>query len=137
MTLADADGIFPTPINTWQFNFKFDLKNEKYNKVSIDLLKRAGIDFDRLAKDGIPHKIFRDSVLANGSLFQPECHWIGFHTDHDFAYLLALLTGQEIPDTVSVFFDSLSTYVNTFHDLKVISERCPDLHRGSLNKLAE
>jgi len=101
------------------------------------LLTRAGIDFERLAHEGISHKIFRESVLANGGLFHPSCHWIGFHTDHDFAYLLALLSGEDLPTDVPDFFYSLGTYVSTFHDLKVISERCADLQRGSLNKLAE
>jgi CCR4-NOT transcription complex subunit 7/8 len=69
LTLANSDGIFPSPTNTWQFNFLFNKKTDKYNKVSIDLLTKAGIDFDKLSKQGIPHNLFRDTVLNNGGLF--------------------------------------------------------------------
>lgn len=48
ITLSSPEGEFPKPIGTWQFNFKFDLTSEKWNKSSIDLLKNSGIDFDKL-----------------------------------------------------------------------------------------
>jgi CCR4-NOT transcription complex subunit 7/8 len=53
ITLADADGVFPQPVCTWQFNFRFDKKTDQYNKKSIDLLTEAGINFDRLVESGI------------------------------------------------------------------------------------
>ena len=50
-------------MNTWQFNFKFDKKSDKFNQVSLDLLIEAGINFEKLAVDGIDHNIFREKVL--------------------------------------------------------------------------
>jgi len=45
ITLANADGEYPVGQCTWQFNFKFNLNQEKYKKCSIDLLQKSGIDF--------------------------------------------------------------------------------------------
>ncbi|KAF7558701.1 hypothetical protein G7046_g5455 [Stylonectria norvegica] len=45
----------PLPCS-WQFNFKFSLKDDMYNEKSIESLQQAGIDFNLLERDGIdPH----------------------------------------------------------------------------------
>ena len=103
----------------------------------MDMLIDAGINFERLALEGIDHSIFSRQVL-NHSLFQPECTWIGFHTDHDMSYLLNLLTGKPLPESgLQEFTDELSRFISTFYDLKVISDHCAEFQRGSLNRLAE
>ena len=48
LSLSDAEGNMPTPINTWQFNLEFNLKKDKFSLDSITILKEAGIDFDKL-----------------------------------------------------------------------------------------
>ena len=48
ITLSDADGNKPEPIDTWQFNLEFSLSKNKFSPDSISMLKEAGIDFDEL-----------------------------------------------------------------------------------------
>ena len=55
ITFADATGNLVPDCPTWQFNFQCDLEQDMFAQDSIDLLKRSGIDFDRLARDGIDH----------------------------------------------------------------------------------
>ena len=52
ITLSDKSGEYPKnyPYYTWQFNFKFDLEEDKYSEKSINLLKNSGIDFENLKK---------------------------------------------------------------------------------------
>jgi CCR4-NOT transcription complex subunit 7/8 len=44
-TFMDEQGNMPPGPNTWQFNFKFSLKQNLYSLDSIGLLQAAGIDF--------------------------------------------------------------------------------------------
>lgn len=53
MTIADEQGNVPYPVCTWQFNFKFDLSKDKIVNQSLDLLKKAGVQFERLISEGI------------------------------------------------------------------------------------
>ena len=50
ITLSDEKGNMPQPVNTWQFNLKFDLTKETHHADSINMLKEAGIKFDFLAE---------------------------------------------------------------------------------------
>lgn len=94
LTLSDEHGNYPTPHCTWQFNFKFDISKEKFNKSSIALLVSSGIDFVRLATSGIDHSLFAEYFMISGLISNPDTVWYGFHTDHDFAYLLKLISGE-------------------------------------------
>ena len=60
ITLTNKNGEYPKdfPYHTWQFNFKFDLENDKFSEESINLLKKSGIDFENLKKNGIEQKCF-------------------------------------------------------------------------------
>ena len=50
ITLSDHKGSIK---GTWQFNFNFNLKIDKSEPEAINILKRAGIDFERLSDEGI------------------------------------------------------------------------------------
>ncbi|KAJ0113784.1 hypothetical protein Patl1_02639 [Pistacia atlantica] len=56
ITLSNQEGIVG---GTWEFNFSdFDLEKDSYAKPSIRLVKKHGLDFDKIKKDGIPMNIF-------------------------------------------------------------------------------
>jgi CCR4-NOT transcription complex subunit 7/8 len=74
-------------------NFVFN-REEKFNNSSINLLKNSGIDFDKLEKFGIDHQTFGEHFITSGIVLNKEIVWYGFHTDHDFAYLLKIITGH-------------------------------------------
>lgn len=49
--------------------------------------------------------------------------WYGFHTDHDFAYLLKLVKGTDIPQSgEDDFLQELSLFFPRLLDIKVILE---------------
>ena len=122
---------------TWQFNFKFDTKTETFNPRSIDLLTRSGINFDRLAKEGVSHKTFAEYFMISGLIANEDMTWAGFHTDHDFAYLLRIISGENIPGNPQYFLTTLKYYFPTVVDLKVIVEQTLDNDlRGGLSRLA-
>ncbi|VAI18035.1 unnamed protein product [Triticum turgidum subsp. durum] len=73
------------------------------------------------------------------------CRPLGtFKSNADFNYatlkanvdLLKLLTGSNLPDTSSGFFDLIRIYFPVIYDIKHLMRFCNSLH-GGLNKLAE
>lgn len=92
LTIADAEGNSPYPICTWQFNFKFDIDKEKIVNQSADLLKKAGVQFERLKSDGIDYMDFAEYFEASGFVYNRDVLWVVFHGSSDFAYLLRLVS---------------------------------------------
>jgi outer membrane protein OmpA-like peptidoglycan-associated protein len=87
ITLTNKDGEYPKniPYHTWQFNFKFNVEKDKYSEESLNLLKRTGIDFDKLKKNGIEHKKFGKFLQKTGLVLNPNVKWIirvDGHTDN-------------------------------------------------------
>ena len=119
-----------------KFNSLF-FRKEVWNKSSISLLMNSGINFEKLAESGIDHTQFAEHFITSGLIMNKDVHWYGFHTDHDFAYLLRILTGQPIPSTESQFLSDLSLIFPNFYDIKVIADQSLGLFRGSLASLSE
>lgn len=46
-----------------------------------------------MAENGIEHKTFAEHFTTSGLIMNKDTHWYGFHTDHDFAYLLRIFSG--------------------------------------------
>ena len=44
---------------------KFDLENEPYSQKSIDILKYAGINFEKLKTNGCDSKIFAKLIIKS------------------------------------------------------------------------
>lgn len=91
LTIADEEGNVPYPICTWQFNFKFDIGKEKIVNQSADLLKKAGVQFDRLKSEGIDFLDFAEYLESSGFVYNSLVKWVVFHGSSDFAYLLRLV----------------------------------------------
>ena len=66
-----------------------------------------------------------------------DLHWYGFHTDHDFAYLLRSLSGVPLPKDETQFLKDLTYYFPNFYDVKVIADAALGMFRGSLASLSE
>jgi hypothetical protein len=60
---------------------------------AYELLKTAGIDFNRLAVDGIERAHFGKALLASNLINNTDLTWIAFNGMYDFAYLLSILIG--------------------------------------------
>ncbi len=66
-----------------------------------------------------------------------DIHWYGFHTDHDFAYLLKMFSAQPIASTEAQFVQDLSLIFPNFYDLKTIADMSFGLFRSGLATLSE
>lgn len=95
---------------------------EKWNEESINLLKKSGINFDLLAARGIEYNTFAEYFISSGLVMNKDMHWYGFHTDHDFAYLMRILSGNPLPSSVSQFLSDLRILFPNFYDIKHIAE---------------
>ncbi|XP_047073270.1 probable CCR4-associated factor 1 homolog 7 [Lolium rigidum] len=142
LTLADSTGALPR-LGTdnrpcaWQFNFRgFDPRSDPANADSIDLLRSSGIDFDRFAADGADAGRFAELLMSSGVLLNADLHWVTFHSGYDFGYLVKLLTGRNLPDTIPGFFDLVRVYFPVLYDIKHLMRYCNSLH-GGLSKLGE
>ena len=126
ITLTNDKGEYPnnSPYHTWQFNLEFDKDTELYKDESMDMLKKCGINFDKLKKKGIKHNIFAQ-------------HWVSFHGSYDFGYLLKLLINSDLPQTEDEFVNKLNLYFINFYDIRVMVKDNDNLFKKSLKRLAE
>jgi CCR4-NOT transcription complex subunit 7/8 len=137
ITLGDRTGRLCAPCSTWQFNFKFSVTEDLHASDSIALLRQAGIDFDRFARDGIEVIDFAHLFLASGLVMNDEVVWISYHGGYDFAYLLKMLSGLPNPPTSEEFFTSLKVYFPRFYDIKYLVSQVEPRVTGGLSELAE
>ncbi|KAF2087596.1 ribonuclease H-like protein, partial [Saccharata proteae CBS 121410] len=99
---------------TWTFNFQFSLDDDMYNEDSIQVLKKAGCDFEKHAEMGIDPHDFGSLLMTSGLALSDDVNWISFHSGYDFAYLVKILWAQQLPNDeeeyrrlVSIFFPRL------------------------------
>lgn len=141
LTFSDDEGNLPTcgtdKYCVWQFNFcEFNLDEDIFADDSIELLRQSGIDFKKNNEKGIDARWFSELLMSSGIVLNDNVHWVTFHSDYDFGYLLKLLTGQNLPDTQKEFLNLIRMYCPTLYDVKHLTRFCNNLH-GGLNKVAE
>ena len=134
ITLCNSKGESPA-ISTWQFNFHFDIKKDKFSNESLNLLLKSGINFDYLRDKGIHHNLFGEYFIISGLLLNPNIHWISYHGSTDFAYLLKYALNSPLPKTETEFTSMVSLYFPSHYDIKVLIQGKDSL-KGGLNKLA-
>ena len=138
ITLTNSKGEFPknNKYHTWQFNFEFDKNTDRITQSSLNLLEQCGIDFNKLKKKGIKHKLFAEYFMISGLVLNPDIRWISFHGCYDFGYLLKLLINGNLPETEKEFMNLLDIYFINYYDIKTMVKRKDNL-QGGLNKLAQ
>jgi CCR4-NOT transcription complex subunit 7/8 len=137
MCFCDQHGNHPPGVNTWQFNFQFDVNSDMYAQDSLEMLEKAGLDFDRHRTDGIDVNTFAELMISSGLVLNPDYSWIAFHSGYDFGYILKVLTNSTLPDTESEFLHQITTWFGNIYDVKYLIKNCPSLnHRTGLNQLA-
>ena len=136
ITLSNEKGEFPQNICTWQFNLKFDCDKDDHSNESISLLFNSGIDFNLMKTKGISHSLFAEYFMVSGLVLNEEITWISFNGFSDFAYLLKILLGDNLPEEENSFIDVINLYFPNLYDIKyLINEN--ELYKGGLNKLAK
>ncbi|OAA54109.1 ccr4-not core complex subunit [Niveomyces insectorum RCEF 264] len=103
---------------SWQFNFKFSLKDDMYNQTSIDSLVQAGIDFSIMDRDGIDPVDFAALLIPSGLVCFENVHWISFHGGYDFGYLTKLLHCKPLPSDEIEFDQIMKLYFPSTYDVK-------------------
>lgn len=142
LTLSNEAGELP-PFGTggrgciWQFNFRgFDQRTDPYSANSVDMLRLSGIDFDRFAAEGVDSTRFAELMMSSGVVLNDNIQWVTFHSGHDFGYVLRLLTGREMPNTLDEFLKLTKIFFPVLYDIKQLMKYCDGLY-GGLNKLGE
>ena len=146
ITFCTEDGKVAPDCPTWQFNFRFDPswghmsavrgRVDMNNAESMELLKLAGIDFSAHAKNGIEPTRFGELFTMSGLVLCPSITWIAFHGIYDFAYLLRILIGGDLPEKQADFLSVLHVFFPHVYDVKALLCKCPELS-GGLNHVAE
>lgn len=96
ITLADEKGKTPKPVSTWQFNMKFDQTKDPQNTDSIQMLKNAGLDFEKHAKNGIDQYTFARFLKSFKIVENKKLTWVAFNSSFDFGYMIKILSEDSI-----------------------------------------
>lgn len=135
ITFTDDRGNFIEGCPCFQFNFKFNLKEDMYAPDSIDLLMRSGIDFEALSTRGIDVEHFGELLISSGLVLTDDVHWVSFSGGYDFGYLLKVLSCVPLPSDEREFFKLFRLYFPNVYDTKQMMTQFE--FKGGLNKLAE
>ena len=132
VTFYNGQGEKPPYAHTFQFNFKWDEKKENKNAKSIEMLKRSGVRFDKLAKDGIDEQDFVDAFEELGLLRNSEIVWLLFHGSYDLGYLVKMFSKDDL--RARFLFDLMLKHLFPFVlDLKVLASEVGKF--GGLDRL--
>ena len=133
ITLSNSKGENPRPYHTWQFNFEFDYLKDKYSEPSLKLLMSSGINFNKLKENGINHKKFFQILKNSGLVLNPKIHWVSFHGNYDFAYLLYNLLGSSLPKSEEDFTQLLRAFLLNYYNITIIVKEIYNI-KINLNK---
>ena len=136
ITLFDDEGNTPSGACCWQFNFKYDMEKDKYNKDSIKILKQAGINFEKHKSNGIDQLLFGEYFLTSGLVLSSENKWICFQGNQDFGYMYRVLANTHIPDSEDGFLSDTKVYFPNLYDIKYMKHEYEEL-RGGLQRAGD
>jgi len=135
MAFSDSGGQCPPDVPVWQFNFSFDVQKDLHATESIELLQHAGLDFRKHHQMGIDPRRFGELLMQSGMVLSDQFHWICFHGCYDFAYLIKVLTGAELPNSLAELLELLDLFFPQRGDVKLLAK--PLGNFGSLLSIAE
>ncbi|KAJ4790310.1 CCR4-NOT transcription complex subunit 7 [Rhynchospora pubera] len=102
LTLSTTDGEDRSCI-VWEFNFQFDPLQDAHSSSSIKLLKLQGHNLWMNYFHGVDPRRFAALMWSSGVLCNQSKTWIGFHMSYDIGYLMKVLTGTNLPDSMETF----------------------------------
>jgi CCR4-NOT transcription complex subunit 7/8 len=118
---------------TWTFNFKFSLDDDMYAAESIELLKKAGHDFNKNAAYGIDFQEFGSLLITSGLTFSEDVNWISFHSGYDFGYLMKVMWCKMLPSDEDSYRRLISKFFPNIYDVKFIVKHVQRLRdRGTV-----
>ncbi|XP_068963586.1 CCR4-NOT transcription complex subunit 7-like [Petaurus breviceps papuanus] len=135
LTFMNEQGECPPGTSTWQFNFKFNLKEDMYAQDSIELLTMSGIQFKKHEEEGIEAQYFAELLMTSGVVLCEGVKWLSFHSGYDFGYFIKILTNSPLPEEAHDFFEILRLFFPVIYDIKYLMKSCKNL-RGGLQEVA-
>lgn len=105
---------------TWTFNFKFSLHDDMSSEASIDMLKKAGVDFEKCAVMGIDPKAFGARLIDSGLVLQDNVTWLSFHSGYDFGYLVKLMYPALMPKDDEEYLEFVKIWFRKIYDIKYL-----------------
>jgi len=141
-SLANKDGNLPLvdgqEVGAWQFNFKFSLTEDMFATESIDLLEKAGVNFDYLEVHGVTQAAFGELLIASGLVLDDDVSFVTFHGGYALAYLLKIMTSKDVPNTLDSFNETLRLYLPRFYDIRyAMLKHNTNWRKGSLDALGQ
>ncbi|CAI4221820.1 unnamed protein product [Auanema sp. JU1783] len=118
--LVNEKGELPSTGDVWQFNFNFSLNDDMYSQESVDMLRAAGIDFNKLQSDGITMDDFGELLTTSGLIVDERITWLTFSSGYDFGYLLKSITLGELPKEENQFFYFHRALFPRCYDIKLL-----------------
>ncbi|KAG8509257.1 LOW QUALITY PROTEIN: CCR4-NOT transcription complex subunit 8 [Galemys pyrenaicus] len=165
LTFTNEKGEHPAGVNTWQFNFRFNLtvgcpallgssrgagtgrlcspqlRALRAQAVqgppdSIDLLASSGLQFQKHEEEGIDTLHFAELLMTSGVVLCDNVKWLSFHSGYDFGYMVKLLTDSRLPEEEHEFFHILNLFFPSIYDVKYLMKSCKNL-KGGLQEVAD
>lgn len=129
IAVCTRDGVL---FGTWSFNLCFDMAVHLHTQASVTFLSAAGLDFPRHAAEGIDPAVIGRRIASSQLVGRSGCQprWVTFAGWYDFGYMIRLLTGWNLPVTLSEYNVMLEAFFPRRYELRDV------LPRGSLDSLA-
>lgn len=137
MSFADEFGNRPVGVGTWQFNFKFNIREDMCSSDGIDLLRQGGVGFDMNEVEGIDVFAFGELLISSGLVLDDSINWITYHSGYDLGYLLSVMLNDKLPVEEAGFLKTLSIYFPTVWDVKHIVRLFHTSPKSNLTEIAE
>jgi len=119
-TLVNTEGQLPPNKDVWQFNFHFSLADDSCSMESGELLREAGIDFNKHQSEGILMEDFGELLTTSGLLVDKNITWLTFHSSFDFGYLIKSILIGKLPEDQKEFFRYHKAFFPTSYDIKML-----------------
>ncbi|KAG5505036.1 hypothetical protein JKF63_04483 [Porcisia hertigi] len=137
ITLLNDKGEVPENCSTWQFNFRFSIKEDVYAQDSIELLRHGGINFDYFNDFGIEVTHFAELLISSGLVLNSNVRWLAFHAGYDFGYLIKVVCNKDLPEKEEEFLQTLHALFPSMFDLKYLLRFTEVSHSFGLDHLAD
>ncbi|XP_010932240.1 probable CCR4-associated factor 1 homolog 7 [Elaeis guineensis] len=122
----------------WQFNFReFDVDADIADPDAVEILRGRGVDFVKLREQGIDGRDFGELLMSSGAVLDDSVEWITSDGGYDIGFLLRILTGRMLPETLEEFFELVNIFFPTLYDVKHLTTFCDDDLDGGLVQVAE
>ncbi|KAG6421691.1 hypothetical protein SASPL_118249 [Salvia splendens] len=129
LTFFDEKGNLPSIDGQhlcWQFNFReFNPNHDLSAPDSLRLLHESGINFAKNMENGVDVTRFDTLFTMSGLVQNARMRWITFHGAYDFAFLMKMLIGSYLPDSLDRYQSLLNTYFPVIYDLKFMISLTP------------